>query len=125
MDIPIITPQSVEYMTTYPTIGGNGNEKVLMVVLNTLEDGRWLLYAPRVRQREMDIEISSGYREYRDYHNILLNQIPYSREMVINNSLYVLSDKETFFSLIALDRQPQPTVKKEEIEKLFGCKIDG
>jgi hypothetical protein len=45
--------------------------------------------------------------------------------MVINNSLYVLADKETFFNFIALDKQPKPTVKKEEIEKLFGCKIDG
>lgn len=125
MNIPRITPQSVEYMTTYPTVGGKSNEKVLMVVLNTLENGRWLLYAPRVIQREMDMETSVNYREVRGHGNILLDQIPYSREMIINNSFYVLPDEKTFFNLIALDRQPQPTVKKEEIEKLFGCKIDG
>ena len=124
MDIPRITPQSIEYMATYPAIDGKENEKVLMVVLNTTE-GRWLLYAPRVIQREMDLEISSGYEEIRGLHNVVLNLIPFGREMVINNSLYVLTDKETFFNLIALDKQPKPTVKKEEIEKLFGCKIDG
>lgn len=125
MDIPRITPQSVEYMVTYPAVGYKSNEKVLMVVLNTLENGRWLLYAPRVMQREMDMETSIGYQEVRGHHNILLDQIPFSREMIINNSFYVLSDEETFFNLIALDKQPKPTVKKEEIEKLFGCKIDG
>lgn len=124
MDIPRITPQSVEYMATYPAIDGKESEKVLMVVLNTAE-GRWLLYAPKVIQREMDLEISYGYQDIRGHHNVLLNRIPSSREMVINNSLYVLPDEKTFFNLIALDRQPQPTVKKEEIEKLFGCKIDG
>ena len=55
MDIPRITPQSLEYMTTYPTIGGKSNEKVLMVVLNTLENGRWFLYAPKVIQQELDM----------------------------------------------------------------------
>lgn len=124
MDIPRITPQSVEYMATYPAIDGKENEKVLMVVLNTSE-GRWLLYAPKVIQREMDLEISYGYQDIRGHHNILLNRIQSSREMIINNSFYVLPDEKTFFNLIALDRQPQPTVKKEEIEKLFGCKIDG
>lgn len=124
MDIPRITPQSVEYMATYPAIDGKENEKVLMVVLNTTE-GRWLLYAPKVIQCEMDLEISYGYQDIRGHHNILLNLIPSSREMVINNSLYVLTDKEIFFNLVALDKQPKLTVKKEEIEKLFGCKIDG
>jgi hypothetical protein len=124
MDIPRITPQSVEYMVTYPAIDGKESEKVLMVVLNTTE-GRWLLYAPKVIQREMDLEISHGFQDIRGPHNVLLNLIPFSREMVINNSLYVLTDKETFFNFIALDNQPKPTVKKEEIEKLFGCKIDG
>lgn len=125
MNTPRITPQSVEYMATYPTVGGKSNEKVLMVVLNTLENGRWLLYAPRVVQREMDMETSVNYREVRGYGNVLLDQIPYSREMIINNSFYVLPDEKTFFNLIALDEHPKPTVKKEEIEKLFGCKIDG
>lgn len=125
MNTPRITPQSVEYMTTYPTVGGKSNEKVLMVVLNTLENGRWLLYAPKVIQQEMDMETSVNYREVRGHGNILLDQIPYNREMIINNSFYILPDEKTFFNLIALDRQPKPTVKKEEIEKLFGCKIDG
>ena len=125
MDIPRLTPQNVEYMATYPAVNGKNNEKVLIVVLNTLEGSRWLLYAPRVIQRVMDVEASIGYQEVRGYCNILLDQIPFSREMIINNSFYVLPDEKTFFNLVALDEQPKPTVKKEEIEKLFGCKIDG
>ena len=124
MDIPRIVPQDVEFMTTYPVVGGRANERVLMVVLNTAESGRWLVYAPKVIQHEMEVEISTGFMEQRDYRNILLDQIPYSREMIINNNLYVLSDKEAFINLIALDSQHKRTVKKEEIEKLFGCSIE-
>lgn len=125
MDIPRLTSQNVEYMAAYPAVNGKNNEKVLIVVLNTLEGNRQLLYAPRVIQREMDIESSASYQEVRGYCNILLDQIPLSREMIINNSFYVLPDEKTFFNLVTLDRQPKPTIRKEEIEKLFGCKIDG
>ena len=125
MDIPRLTPQNVEYMAAYPVVNGKNNEKVLIVVLNTLEGSRWLLYAPRVIQRVMDVEASVGYQEVKGYCNILLDKIPFSREMIINNSFYVLPDEKTFFNLVALDEQPKPTIKKEEIEKLFGCKIDG
>lgn len=125
MDIPRIVPQDIEYMTTYPVVGGRANEKVLMVVLNTTESGRWLLYAPSVVQRNIEVESSYNYRDYRDCHGNTLFRDISGREVIISNELYVLSNDTVVFNLIALDNQHKRTVKKEEIEKLFGCTIDG
>lgn len=125
MNTPRILPQDVEFMTTYPVVGGRANERVLMVVLNTAESGRWLLYAPSVMQRNIEVESSCTYRDYRDCRdNILFREIS-GREIIISNELYVLSGDDVAFKLIALDVQQKRTVKKEEIEKLFGCTIDG
>lgn len=125
MDIPRITPQDVEFMTTYPVAGGRASEKVLMVVLNTAESGRWLLYSPNVVQRNIEVESSYNYRDYRDCRGNTIFRDMIDREVIINNELYVLGNDKVAFNLIALDSQQKRTVKKEEIEKLFGCTIDG
>lgn len=125
MDIPRITPQDVEFMTTYPVAGGRANEKVLMVVLNTAESGRWLLYSPSVIQRNIEVESSHNYRDYRDCRGNTIFRDMIDREVIINNELYVLGNDKVAFNLVALDGQHKRTVKKEEIEKLFGCTIDG
>ena len=125
MDIPRIAPQDIEFMTTYPAVGGREKEKVLMVVLNTKENGRWLLYSPSVIQRDIEVESSYNYRDYRDcYGNTLFRDIS-NREVIISNELYVLGDDKAAFNLVSLDSQQKRIVKKEEIEKLFGCTIDG
>jgi hypothetical protein len=125
MDIPRIVPQDIEYMTTYPVVGGRANERVLMVVLNTTENGRWLLYSPSVMQREMNVESSHDYQDYRDLRGNTILRRTIGREIVISNELYVLSNDNVAFKLISLDEQQKRIVKKEEIEKLFGCTIDG
>ena len=125
MNIPRIIPEDIEFMTTYPVVGGRANERVLMVVLNTREGGKWLLYAPSVMQREMNVESSYDYQDYRDFHGNTILRRTLGREVIISNELYVLSGDGVAFNLIALDGQQKRTVKKEEIEKLFGCTIDG
>ena len=125
MDIPRIAPQDIEFMTTYPAVGGQTKEKVLMVVLNTKENGRWLLYSPSVMHRDIEVESSYNYRDCRDcYGNSLFRDIS-GREIIINNELYVLGNDKVAFNLVSLDSQQKRIVKKEEIEKLFGCTIDG
>ena len=125
MDIPRIVPQDIEYMVTYPVVGGRANERVLMVVLNTADSGRWLLYSPSVMQREMSVESSQDYQDYRDFRGNTILRRTIGREIVVSNELYVLSNDDVAFKLIALDEQQKRIVKKEEIEKLFGCTIDG
>lgn len=122
-----IRPGDIEYMTTYPKMGGRPEEKVLLVVGRTVEGCRYLIYAPTVTLKNIEMEQDIDRIEYyggRDH--TLLGSIPTSRKITLNNEMYVLpNDNETFFNLIFLDKQPAPYVKKGDIEKLFGCVIDG
>ena len=122
-----IRPGDIEYMTTYPKTGGRPEEKVLLVVGRTVEGYRYLVYAPTVVLKNTEMEQDTDYIEYYGgKHNTLLGSIPTSRRITLNNEMYVLpNDNETFFNLIFLDKQPALRVKKGDIEKLFGCVIDG
>ena len=122
-----IRPSDIEYMTTYPKMGGRPEEKVLLIVGRTVEGYRYLVYAPTVIPRNMEMEQDISYTEcYGGKHNTLLGSIPTSRKITLNNEMYVLpNDNNTFFNLIFLDKQPAQHVKKGDIEKLFGCVIDG
>lgn len=122
-----IRPSDIEYMATYPKMGGRPEERVLLVVGRTVEGYRYLVYAPTVILNNTEIEQDVGYTEfYGGKHNTLLGSIPTSRRITLNNEMYVLpNDNDTFFNLIFLDKQPAQHVKKGDIEKLFGCVIDG
>lgn len=122
-----IRPGDIEYMTTYPKVGGRPEEKVLLVVGRTVEGYRYLIYASSVILKNTEMEQDISYTEYYGgKHNTLLGSIPTSRKITLNNEMYVLpNDNDTFFNLIFLDKQPALHVKKGDIEKLFGCVIDG
>ena len=122
-----IRPSDIEYMTAYPKMGGRPEEKVLLVVGRTMEGYRYLVYAPTVILTNTEMEQDISYTEYYGgKHNTLLGSIPTSRKITLNNEMYVLpNDNDTFFNLIFLDKQPALHVKKGDIEKLFGCVIDG
>lgn len=122
-----IRHRDIEFMTTYPRMGGRPDEKVLLIIGRTHEGYRYLIYAPRVVQKEVGTEWQQDSLDYRDGRGTVLGSITTSRTMIINNELYVLPDdsNDTFFNLIFLDKQPAQHVKKGDIEKLFGCVIDG
>ena len=122
-----IRPGDIEYMTTYPKMGGRPEERVLLVVGRTVEGYRYLIYAPTVILKNTEVEQDVSYTEYYGgKHNTLLGSIPTSRSITLNNEMYVLpNDNNTFFNFIFLDKQPAQHVKKGDIEKLFGCVIDG
>ena len=122
-----IRPGDIEYMTTYTKTGGRPEEKVLLVVGKTIEGYRYLIYAPTVIVKNTEMEQDMSYTEYcGGKRNTLLGSIPTSRRITLNNEMYVLpNDNETYFSFIFLDKQPAQHVKKGDIEKLFGCVIDG
>lgn len=122
-----IRPGDIEYMTTYPKMGGRPEERVLLVVGRTVEGYRYLIYAPTVILKNTEMEQDVSYTEYYGgKHNTLLGSIPTSRSITLNNEMYVLpNDNNIFFNFIFLDKQPAQHVKKGDIEKLFGCVIDG
>ena len=115
-------PRNIEYMVVYPN--GRPDEKVLLIIAKEKGE-RWLIYAPRVMQRALEMEQDLSVREIYDGHGHKLAEYCSAREVIVNNELYVLADEATYFNIIPLDKQHKPTVKKEEVEKLFGCQIDG
>lgn len=121
-----IHSSDIEYMTAYPKMGGRPDERVLLIISKTVEGYRYLIYAPTVILKKVEMEQNVNCTEYYGgKHNTLLASIPTSRSITLNNEIYMLpDDNNTFFNLIFLDKQPEH-VKKGDIEKLFGCVIDG
>ncbi len=115
-------PTKIEYMAVYPN--GRPEEKVLLIVATEMGE-RWLIYAPRVIQHALEVEQDLSAREIYDGRGRKLAEYSSAREIILNNELYVLADEKTFFNVVSLDRLHKPTIKKEEIEKLFGCEING
>ena len=115
-------PKNIEYMAVYPN--GHPYEKVLLVIVREMEE-RGLVYAPRVTTRSLEIEQDLSASEIYDRRGHKIAEYCSAREIVINNEMYVLVDEKTYFNIIPLDKQHKPLVKKEEVEKLFGCQIDG
>jgi hypothetical protein len=115
-------PTKIEYMAVYPN--GRPEEKVLLIIATEMGE-RWLVYAPRVIQRALEVEHDCSSREVWDGRGKKVAEYCSAREIILNNELYVLADEKTYFNVVSLDRPYKPTIKKEEIEKLFGCEING
>ena len=115
-------PTNIEYMAVYPN--GRPDEKVLLIVAKEKGE-RWLIYAPRVITHSLEMEQDLSAREIYDCRGHKIAEYCSAREVIINNEIYVLADEKTYFNIMPLDKQHKPLVKKEEVEKLFGCQIDG
>ena len=120
--------KEVEFLTLYPNEEGH---KTLLATAITTEGYRVLLYAPSVSAPMIDVDSRQEYEECCDARNIPLMKLPYMRTLKIENTAYLMKGRhnecETWYiKVIYLDGpQSKPTVKKEEVEKLFGCHIDG
>ena len=122
-----IRPSDIEFMTTYPKMGGRPEERVLFIVARTAEGYRYLVYASTIVLKNIEMEQCVDHIDC--YHALTREKVaslPMRRSLTINNEMYVLSnDNETFFNVVFLDKQPAQHIKKGDIEKLFGCVIDG
>ena len=120
--------EKFEYLTIYPNVEGSN---VLLATLLTKEGYRAIMYSPSVSPIVLDLETVSQWEEYCDARNIPIGKLEQSREVRINGQVFAyknkLHDKENwFFKVVYLDGPMSKTiVKKEEVEKLFGCQIDG
>lgn len=120
--------KEVEFLTLYPNKEG---DKTLLATAITAEGYRVLLYAPSVSTPMMEMNSHQEYGEYCDARNIPIMKLSGMRTLKIENTAYLMKGRhnecETWYiKVIYLDGpQSKPTVKKEEVEKLFGCQIDG
>lgn len=116
--------KEVEFITTYPR-KGSATDNVMVAIVLLENDKRALVYAPAIRPVNLDFTISEEYEDY-GFRGVKLGVIPTTRHVKIGCDLYAISKENgTLFSVVLLDDAPAPHVNRKEIEKLFGCVIDG
>ena len=119
--------KEIEFLTLYPNSEG---DKTLLATALTTEGHRVLLYAPSVSSPDMLMDSRQNYEEYYDARNIPIVKLPGMRTLKIENTVcfmkgYHNENEEWFIKIIYLDGpKSKPLVKKEEVEKLFGCQIE-
>ena len=120
--------EKIEFFTVYPNKEG-GN--TLLATLLTRDGYRALMYSPSVTEVDADITQSTEWEDLYDIRGIPINRIALQRQLKINGSFWAFKDRHNenedwYFKVFYLDGpNSKPTVKKEEIEKLFGCTING
>lgn len=119
--------KKIEFLTLYPNEEG---DKTLLATAITAEGYRVLLYAPSVSTPTIELASREEYEKYYDARNIPVGKLPIMRTLKIENTAYLMknchNEGETWYiKVVYLDGpQSKPTIKREEVEKLFGCKIE-
>jgi hypothetical protein len=113
----------VEFVNVYPST--RHNEYVFIAVIVDASGDRLMVYAPmcRLQELEMTAEGRGGGRDC--WGNIMLPE----RRLLFGGEVFASKEgagQENFFTIYNLDQiGKKPTISKEDIEKMFGCKIDG
>lgn len=115
--------KDIEFINVFPSMSHAGH--VFLMTAITDKGHRVLVYAPLVKVG--DAEITSGYDCDADWHTSLYN-ITHRRYCKFITDLFVVENinkKGEFFKIVYLDGDFTQKIKREEIEKMFGCEIDG
>ena len=115
--------KDIEFINMFPSMNSSGH--VFLMTAITDKGNRVLLYAPMVRLDEAGIH-SYTDDEY-DWH-CTLREISLRRHCKFTTEMFVVNSTNgcgEFFKIVYLDGVFTKHIKKEEIEKLFGCEIDG
>ena len=115
--------KDIEFINVFPSMSHAGH--VFLMTAITDKGRRVLVYAPLVKVG--DFEITSGYDSDADWRTSLYNIVRRRYCKFITDLFAVESVNKNgeFFKIIYLDGVFTKHIKKEEIEKLFGCEIDG
>ena len=115
--------KDIEFINMFPSMNSSGH--VFLMTAITDKGNRVLVYAPMVRLSEANIE--SYYEEEGDWHRSL-REISRRRHCKFMTEMFAVKSTDgcsEYFKIIYLDGTFTKHIKKEEIEKLFGCEIDG
>lgn len=111
-----------EFVNVYPST--RHNEYVFIAVIIDANGDRLMVYTPMCRLQELEITA-----EGRGGGDCWGNIMPLERRLLFGGEVFALKEgagQENFFTIYNLDQiGKKPTISKEEIEKMFGCKIDG
>lgn len=118
----------IEFINIFPS--KNSEEFVFLLTAITDENNRVLVYAPMVRV-ENTIEMLEDQDWDLDFtkRHIPLSALVQSRTCRFLTDVYAVkesrSNNHNFFKIIYLDDDFHLVIRKKDIEKLFGCVIDG
>jgi hypothetical protein len=115
--------KDIEFINVFPSMTHNGH--VFLMTAITDKEHRVLVYAPLVKVG--NYEIATGYDEEADWYTSL-NNIVNRRYCKFITDLFAVESvnkNREYFKVIYLDGNFKQKIKKEEIEKMFGCEIDG
>ena len=119
------TIKDIEFINMFPSMKSGGH--VFLMVAITDKGNRVLVYAPIVKLGDHEINSGSEPIDECDWRTPLRN-IMRRRYCQFITDVFVVKDtnnNDKFFKILYLDGNFKQKVKKEEIEKLFGCEIDG
>ena len=115
--------KDIEFINIFPSMTDNGH--VFLMTAITDKGNRVLVYAPMVKVS--NYQINSGVESDCDWHTSLYN-IKHRRYCQIITDMFMVKGvggHDEFFKVIYLDGDFKRKIKKEEVEKMFGCEIDG
>lgn len=116
--------EEIEFFTSYPNKEGS---RTILTVALTNEGHRVLCYIPSASVLDLSLDESTDW----DIKHTPLRLIQQQRRLRISGELYGIHDHphnegKWFVRVIELDGPINPIeVDKADIEKLFGCKING
>ena len=115
--------KDIEFINMFPSMNSSGH--VFLMTAITDKGNRVLLSAPMVKLGEAYM-YSYTDNEY-DWH-CTLKEISLRRHCKFMTEMFAVNSTNggsEFFKIVYLDGVFTKHIKKEEIEKMFGCEIDG
>ena len=118
--------EEIEFFTSYPNKEGS---RTILAVALTSENRRVLCYIPTASILNLSLE--EGDVSDWDIRYVPISSLPQQRRLFIGGQIYandeiIHNGGRWFIKVIPLDGPINPIeVNREDIEKLFGCKING
>ena len=115
--------KDIEFINVFPSMTHAGH--VFLMTAITDKGHRVLVYAPLVKVG--NYEIATGYDGEADWYTSLENIVSrrYCKFITDLFAVESINKNREYFKVIYLDGDFKQKIKKEEIEKMFGCEIDG
>ena len=115
--------KDIEFINMFPSMNSGGHVFIMTAI--TDKGNRILVYAPVVKLGEASI---NSYCDEDYSWRTTLRDITLRRHCQFMTEMFAVkstNNYDEFFKIFYLDGNFKTKIKKSEIEKLFGCEIDG
>ena len=117
--------EKIIFTTTYPT---SPDTSRMIVIALTNKLNQVLIYSGDIKNVQLSFEQVNEYQDALFAPKTVLRDILHRSKMVLNGELKAISPIKGipyYFMVVALEGpRAKQTIKKSEIEKLFGCEIE-